>query len=107
MSMYKDLGYDIRASRGTGSKKLLKITGTEIVDEARMPTEDVILRARDLQWNWLWHILRMDDRQTVRQVLLTWVKPTPESVAGDLIDSNIKTVKDLAKDRIEWKRICP
>ncbi len=63
-----------------GSKTLSKITGREIADEARMPTVDVILFARDLRWNWLGHILRTDEQRLVRQVLLNCVKPIAESV---------------------------
>ncbi len=48
------------------------------------PSINVLLRTRDLRWNWLGHILRMEERQTVRQVLLNCVKPTQESILGDL-----------------------
>ncbi len=36
-----------------------------------------------------------------RQVLLNCVKPTPESIFGDLIDPDINGAISLAKDRIE------
>ncbi len=59
-----------RKLNSTCSKMLSKITGREIVDEARTPSINVLLRTRDLRWNWLGHILPMDERRTVRQVLL-------------------------------------
>ncbi len=57
---------------------LSRMTGREIADEARTPSINVLLRTRDLRWNWLGHILRIDERRTVRQVLLNCVKPTQE-----------------------------
>ncbi len=47
---------------------LSKITGREIADEVRTPTANVLSHARDLRWNFLGHILRMDEQWTVRQV---------------------------------------
>ncbi len=84
-----------------------KITGRKIVDEARMPTVDVILLARDLGWNWLGRILRMDEQRLVRQVLLNCVKPTLDSIFGDLTESDVYAAISLAKDRIERKKNRP
>ncbi len=39
-------------TNATCSMKLSKITGGEIANEARMLAVDVLLRARDLRWNW-------------------------------------------------------
>ncbi len=86
---------------------LSKVTGREIADEARMPTPDVILCARDLRWNWPKSILRLDERRMVRQVLLTCVKPAPESLFVTLIFLDISTAIDFAKDRIELKKNKP
>ncbi len=57
--------------------------------------------------NWLGHILRMDERRTVRQILLNCVKPTPVSIFGGLIDIGVNEAISLAKDRIEWKKNRP
>ncbi len=75
--------------------------------QRRHPRNPVLLRARDLRWNWLGHILRMNERRTVRQVLLNCVKPTPKSIFGDLIDLDVNEAISLAKDRIEWKKNRP
>ncbi len=40
-------------------------------------------------------------------VLLHCVKPTPESIFGDLIDTDVDKAISLAKDRVEWKRNRP
>ncbi len=84
---------------------LSKITGREILEEARMPNINIVLRARDLRWNWLGHILGMGERRTVRQVLLHCVKRTQESIFGDLIDPDVDKAISLAKDRAEWNPI--
>ncbi len=54
--------------------------GRTISDEAREPSVDVMMRARDQRWNWLGHILRMEGHRLTRQVLLQCVKPTPEYI---------------------------
>ncbi len=82
---------------------LAKLSGREIAEEAKMPTVDVMLRARDLPWNWLGTILRMDERRLVRQVLLNCANPTSESIIGDLIDTDVRAVIKLARDRIETR----
>ncbi len=56
---------------------------------------------KDLRWNWLRHILRMDERRTVRQVLLNCVKPTQESILGDLNGKDVNRAISLARDRIK------
>ncbi len=72
-------------------------------DEARTTTVNVLSRARNLRWNWVGHILRMDERQTTRQVLLNCVKPTLESIFGGLFDPDVVCAAiNLAKDRMEW-----
>ncbi len=61
----------------------------------------------DIRWNWLGHILRMDERRTVRQVLLNCVKPTQESILGDLNGKDVNAAIAWAMDRIEWKKLRP
>ena len=96
-----------RKLNATGSKMLSKITGRHIAAEAREPSIDIVLRARDQRWNWLGHILRMNERRTVRQVLLHCVKPTAESLFSDVPDLNIDKALKIAMNRIEWKNLRP
>ncbi len=49
----------------------------------------------------------MDERRTVRQVLLNCVKLTQESILGDQNDKHVNTATSLARDRIERKRSGP
>ncbi len=86
---------------------LSKITGRGIPEEAKAPTLNLVLRARDLRWNWLGHILRMDESRLVRKVLLQCFRPTPESIFGDVLDLDVLAAIHLANDRIEWEKNRP
>ncbi len=50
------------------------------------PTLDVVMRARDRQLNWPGHIDRLEEHRVIRQVLIDRVKPTPDSIFGDVPD---------------------
>ncbi len=56
------------------------------------------IQLRDLRWNWL----RTSDEKSVKY-LLNGVKPTQESILGDLNVKDVNTAISLARDRIEWK----
>ncbi len=45
-----------RKLNSTASKMLSRITGRIIADEARQPSVDALMRARDQRWNWLGRI---------------------------------------------------
>ncbi len=81
--------------------KMPSITGRAIADEARQPSVDVVMRARDQRWNWLGHILGMEGHRLTRQVLLQGVTPTPESILGDVSGLEIQAAINLAKERVE------
>ncbi len=55
---------------------------------------------------WIW-LGRIDARRTVRQVLLNCVKPTPDSIFGELIDPDVNAAISVAKDKIERKKNRP
>ncbi len=82
-----------------------KMTCRSVVEEARKPSLDVIKRARDQRWNWLGHILRMEEHRLVCRVLLLCVKPTTESIYGDVPDLDVAAVIRPARERIEWKPV--
>ncbi len=96
-----------RKLNSNASKMLSRITGRTIADEARQPSVDVVMCARDQRWNWLGHILRMEGHRLTRQVLLQCVKPTPESILGDISGLEIQAAINLAKEREEWKKNRP
>ncbi len=93
-----------RKLNSTASKMLSRITGRTIADEAREPSVDVVMRARDQRWNWLGHILRMERHRLTR---LQCIKPTPESILGDVSGPEIQAEINTAKERVEWKKNRP
>ncbi len=86
---------------------LSRITGRTIADEAREPTLDVMMRARDGRWNWLGHILRLEEHREIRQVLMNCDRPTPDSPFGDVPDLDNRKAAEIAKDREKWKSLRP
>ncbi len=68
---------------------------------------DAVIRARDQRRNWLGHILRMEGHRITQQVLLKYVKPTPESILGDVLGLDIQAAISLAKERAECKENIP
>ncbi len=63
-----------------------KITRRTVAEKARDPTLNILIRARDQRWNWLGHILRMDEDRLTRRILLECVPPTPESLYGGVLN---------------------
>ncbi len=87
---------------------LSKINGRSIAKEAQQPSLYVLMRARDHRWNYLGHILGMEEHSDTGQVLLQCLKPAPESLFSDVPDLDIYTAINLAMNRVEWKenRLC-
>ncbi len=50
-----------RKLNGAASKMLATITGRTIQQEARNPTINAVMKARDRRWSWLGHVLRMPE----------------------------------------------
>ncbi len=104
-------------ARYTGPPRLLRVEairkerpgGSETVREALGGTAVAykIIRARDVRWNWLGHVLRMEEHRLVRQVLLTCVKHTSVSILADIPSRDIRAAIRIAADRVEWKRLRP
>ncbi len=88
----------------TCSKMLSKITGKEVADEARIPAVDVLFAPATFDGTGLGHILRMGERRLVGHALFNYVKPSPESFFGDVIDPDVNAAISLGKGRMEWKR---
>ncbi len=65
------------------------------------------MRARDRRWNWLGHILRLEEHRVIRRVLMNCVKPTTDSLFGDVPDLDSGKAAEIAKDREEWKSLRP
>ncbi len=83
---------------------LSKITGRSSAEEARTPTENILLNMRDRRWSWLGHVLRMDEDRLVRKVLLNCVQPTKKSLYGNIPDVDVERAIEIAQDREKWKK---
>ncbi len=77
-------------------------TGRTIQEEARNPTINVVMKARDRRWSWLGHVLRMPEDRLVREVLLNCVKPTHEMLFADVPNLSIENSTKMSKDRKLW-----
>ncbi len=91
-----------RKLKGAASKMLARIKGRTIQEEARNPTINVAMKARDRRWSWLGHVLRMPEHRLVRKVLLLCVKPTYETLFADIPNLSIENATEMSKDRKLW-----
>ncbi len=57
----------------------------------------------DGRWNWLGRILRLEEHRVIRQVPMNYVKPTLDSLFGDVPDLDGRKAVELTADREEWK----
>ncbi len=73
------------------------IAGRTIPGEAREPTLDVMMRARDRQ------CLRREDHRVVRRVLLNCIWRTLDSLFGDVPDQDGRKAAEIAAVWEKWK----
>ncbi len=81
--------------------------GRTIAEEARKLMLDVVMRAGDRRWNWLGHILRLEQHRIIQQVLLVCARPTPDSLFGDVPEPDPRKAAEIPNDRETWKRLRP
>ncbi len=67
-------------------------------EEARYPTINVVMKARDRRWNWRGHVLRMPEHRLVREVLLNCVRPTHETHFADVPNLSIENATNMSKE---------
>ncbi len=67
------------------------------------PTLDVVMPARGRQLNWPGHIDRLEEHRVIRQGFIDCVKPTPDSIFGDVPDLLSREAAELAAEREKWK----
>ncbi len=65
--------------------------------------QNVLMGERDQLWNFLGHVLRIEEHRVTREVLLHCVTPAPESLFGDVSGLDVCTAINLAMNRAEWK----
>ncbi len=78
---------------------------TRIAEEARTPSNNILVNMRDRRWNWLDHIMRMDENRLVRKILLNCVKPNAESLFGDISNLDVEKAMEIVHDREEWNKL--
>ncbi len=60
-----------------------------------------------MKWNWLGHILRLEEHRVMRQVHMKWVRPTPDSLFDGALDVDVRKASEIATDREKWKSLRP
>ncbi len=53
--------------------------------------------------NWLGHLLHLEEHRVRRRVLMNCVRPTPDSLFGDVPDLDGRNAAEIAKEREKWK----
>ena len=99
---------DIRKSiNGVNSKFLSQITKNSIHAEARHPSFSVVNNILKRRWEYLGHILRMENYRTLRRFLLELAPREAPFTDGSLLaDTNFRSQDEMietARDRKKWK----
>ena len=83
------------------------ITRRSIHEEARDPSLNVVEHVMKLRWDYLGHVLRMDESRAVRRYLLELQPATSPFSKGSLLDdTDFETVDEMneaASDRDNWR----
>ena len=92
-------------------KMLSQITSRSIHQEAAKPTFKIVDFVMQKRWEYLGHILRMEDHRATRRFLLELSPNSPPYIEGTLLaDAPNKTREELiqlASDREEWRKSRP
>ena len=93
---------------GVNSKMLSLITKRTIHQEAKTPTFDIISHIQLRRWNYLGHILRLEEHRSLRKWLIELSPKERPFTEGTLFDdTNYNTIHEIieaAKDRKNWRR---
>ena len=96
-----------RKVNGINSRMLSAITRRSIHDEARSPSLDAVQQVMDRRWEYLGHILRLDDHRALKKYLLALCpnqQPFPEGWLP--ADSNFRNMDEMvraAANRKQWR----
>jgi hypothetical protein len=93
---------------GVSSKMLSQITKRTIHEEARNPIYNTVKEVYTKRWNYLGHILRLDEEHAVRKYLLE-LSPsqrpyTPGTLFADTKFRDVNTMIQTALNRNLWKK---
>jgi len=94
---------------GHASRMLSAITRRTIHEEAKHPTFDIIDFLLNQRWNYLGHILRMDEDRALRKFLLHLQPDQAPFVPGSLLDdtnfSSLDEAIEAAQGRATWRKL--
>ena len=94
---------------GVNSKMLSLITKRTIHQEAGSPTFDVVKHVMDIRWEYLGHILRLDQNRALRRFLLELSPREAPFTEGSLLsDTHFQSIDEMieaAVDRERWRTI--
>ena len=94
---------------GHASRMLSAITRRTIHEEAKHPTFDIIDFLLNQRWNYLGHILRMDEDRALRKFLLHLQPDQAPFVPGSLLDdtnfSSLDEAIQAAQDWATWRKL--
>ena len=96
-----------RKVNGINSRMLSTITKRTIHDEAKTPSFIAVRHAMDRRWEYLGHILRLENHRVLKQYLLTLCpdqQPFPEGwLPADSNFRNLDEMEQAAADRKAWR----
>ena len=96
-----------KSVNGVNSKFLSQITKNSIHAEARQPSFSVVDDILKRRWQYLGHILRMENYRTLRRFLLELAPREAPFTDGSLLgDTNFRSQDEMietACNRIKWK----
>ena len=98
-----------RKVNGVNSKMLAQITKRTIHEEAKYPSVNVVNLIEKRRWNYLGHILRLDEQRALRRYLLELSPTEAPFIPGSLLAvpefDNINDMIAAANDRLGWKKM--
>ena len=94
---------------GVNSKMLSLITKRSIHEEARTPTFDVVEFIKARRWEYLGHILRMDQNRALRRFAIELSADTAPFKQGSLMSEtpfqDVAEMIEAAEDRDHWRNM--
>ena len=91
---------------GVNSKLLAQITRRTIHEEARIPTFNTIEHVLSRRWDYLGHILRLDESRALKRIVINLAPEHPYQEGSLLADTSFRSIEEMkqaAQDRKNWR----
>ena len=95
-----------RKVNGINSKMLSQITRRTIHEEARSPAFNTVEHVLSRRWEYLGHILRLDENRALKQIAINIAPDFPYQEGSLLSDTSFRSIaetKEAAQDRAKWR----